>query len=59
MKVMKNDDKRQTRGKLDEAAIHQHEVFISWVRAGFTEDQALKLLCTQMTAAIMNQKEED
>lgn len=57
MKAMNNNDKRQSRGKLDETAIIQHEMFESWLRAGFNEDQAMKLLCTHMTANIMKQEE--
>jgi len=33
---------------LDEAAIFQHEMFISWVKAGFTREEALQLLIASM-----------
>lgn len=33
---------------LDEAAVVHHEIFLSHVRAGFTETQALELLKTLM-----------
>lgn len=29
---------------LDSAAVEDHEMFISWVRAGFTQEQAMHLL---------------
>ena len=28
-----------------DGAIIQHEIYLSWVRAGFTEEQALQMLC--------------
>ncbi len=32
------------------ATVQQHELFRAWVEAGFTEDQALKLLIGILTA---------
>jgi hypothetical protein len=31
-------------GGMDESAVAQHEMYMSWVRAGFTPDQALDLV---------------
>lgn len=40
---------------LDEACVAMHEWFASLIRAGFTEDQALKYIAYQTAA---NKKEE-
>jgi hypothetical protein len=37
---------------LTEGAAQQHEMFLAWMAVGFTEDQALELLKTAITAAI-------
>lgn len=47
--MMKNNE----RGKVDSIAITQHEIFMSYVRAGFTDDQAMQLLTTHITAQYM------
>ena len=39
---------------LDTAAIALHEVFSSYVRAGFTESQALQLVSAQLVATANN-----
>lgn len=39
---------------LDTAAVGLHEMYESWVRAGFTEDQALALVGHMLTAALHN-----
>jgi len=36
-----------------EAALGQHELFLSWVAAGFSEPQAMQLLCAAITALIV------
>ena len=36
---------------MDEAAAGTHEMFMSYVRAGFTEDQALKLVMHNLRVA--------
>lgn len=46
-----------------EAAVAIHEMFMTWVRAGFTEDQALRLIAYQfainsMAEAQMKQQEK-
>lgn len=38
--------------ELAAAAVQQHELYRSWVDAGFTEDQALDLLKTIIAAGI-------
>lgn len=38
------DDFDESLGSLSEAAVGQHEMYTSWVAAGFTEDQAFELL---------------
>lgn len=38
--------------ELAAAAVQQHELYRSWVDAGFTEEQALDLLKTIITAGI-------
>ena len=55
---MKNDNK-MSRGKLDEGAIMQHELFMSYVRAGFTEPQALKLVSDFVTTTMMIEAEKN
>jgi hypothetical protein len=37
---------------LQEGAVNQHEMYISWVAAGFTEAQALDLLKAVITTLI-------
>jgi hypothetical protein len=44
-------DKNQSAASLDEAAIAVHEVFLSYMRAGFTRKEALELVMQQLTAA--------
>jgi hypothetical protein len=34
-----------------EAAITMHELYLEYVKAGFTEEQALRLILAQITAA--------
>lgn len=31
-------------GGMDEGAVAQHEMYLAWVQAGFTPDQALELV---------------
>jgi hypothetical protein len=38
---------------LTETAAQQHEIFLTWVKAGFTEGQALELLKAVITAAML------
>lgn len=38
------DEEPEVFASLSEAAIGQHEMYMSWVNAGFTETQALALL---------------
>lgn len=38
--------------ELAAAAVQQHELFRSWVDAGFTEDQSMVLLVAILTASI-------
>lgn len=38
-------------GSLDEGAIAAHELFESFVRAGFTEEQAMQIVTAQIIAA--------
>jgi hypothetical protein len=42
---------------LDEAAVFQHEMFMSWIRAGFTREEALQLLIASMRST-SNGREE-
>lgn len=44
------DDPQSPITELAADAARQHEVFRTWVDAGFTEDQALKLLIAVITA---------
>lgn len=37
---------------LDETAIYYHEMYESFVRAGFSEDQALSIVVAAVTAAV-------
>lgn len=37
---------------LTEGAIRQHEMYRTWVAAGFTEEQALELLASVITSLI-------
>ena len=39
-------------GDLAEAAAAQHEMYLSWLGAGFTPDQALELLKTTITVIL-------
>lgn len=42
---------------LQEAAIGIHEGFLAYVRAGFTRDEALKIVLTQMSLVWQRQSE--
>lgn len=37
---------------LAQRAAEHHELFRSWIAAGFTEQQALQLLCSMLAAAV-------
>lgn len=37
---------------VQEGAIAQHELFLSWCQAGFTEEQALELLIAVITSSL-------
>lgn len=37
---------------LDQGAIATHEMFMAYVRAGFTEDQALRIILTYVRESI-------
>ena len=37
---------------LQTGAVNQHEMYLSWVQAGFTEEQALDLLKAVITSLI-------
>jgi hypothetical protein len=39
-----NDEPQNLPGAMMETAISQHEMYLSWVEAGFTPEQALELL---------------
>lgn len=39
-------------GDLAEAAAAQHEMYLSWVGAGFTPDQAMELVKTTITVIL-------
>lgn len=47
--MLSNDDSENSMGSMAEAAIGQHEMYLSWVAAGFTPEQALELLKTVVT----------
>jgi hypothetical protein len=42
--VLSDDEGPEFLGSLAEAAVGQHEMYESWVAAGFTPDQAMDLL---------------
>lgn len=44
--MLNNDDSEDPLGSMAEAAISQHEMYLSWIAAGFTPEQALELLKT-------------
>lgn len=46
-------------GLMDQAAITAHETFMAFLRAGFTEPQALTLVSNIMTANLSNPQESD
>jgi hypothetical protein len=46
------DECPETIASLVEVAISQHEMFVSWVAAGFTEAQALELLKAVVTEIV-------
>lgn len=39
-----SDEPQDPMGALAEAAVSHHEMYISWINAGFTEEQAFELL---------------
>jgi hypothetical protein len=43
---------------MDEGAVTQHELYMSWVRAGFTPDQALDLVKTVISEIFRRNDEE-
>lgn len=51
--MLNDDDENQDAlGSLSEMAISQHEMYLSWVAAGFTPDQALELLKTVVSQIV-------
>jgi hypothetical protein len=44
--------------ELMSAAVSMHEMYVTWVTAGFTEEQAFKLTQTALAAAISKQEQE-
>lgn len=40
---------------VDMMAAQHHEAFLAWVRAGFTEPQALELVKSLITATVLRQ----
>lgn len=44
---------------LVEAAVSMHEIFVTYVRAGFTENQALKLIAYILTGPRIELDSED
>lgn len=47
-----DDESQDALGSLSEMAISQHEMYLSWVAAGFTPDQALELLKTVVSQIV-------
>lgn len=46
------DEPQSPLTELAAAAVQQHELYRSWVDAGFTEQQAMMLLVTTLTALL-------
>ena len=40
-------------GTMDEAAVVAHEMYLSYLRAGFTKDQALQITIAMMSASMV------
>lgn len=47
--MLNDDESHEQVGSLAESAISQHEMYLSWLAAGFTPEQSLDLLKVVIT----------
>lgn len=50
--MLNDDDETPDLGSLTESAIGQHEMYLSWIEAGFTPSQAMDLLKTVVSEIV-------